>query len=65
MRTADVIEQLKRSGFSANEARILVSLGRHGSPTASDLATDTELNRVQVYRTLEGLEARGFVDVSL
>ena len=65
MRIADVIEQLQQSGFSEHESRILVSLGRHGSPTASDLATDTELNRVQVYRTLEGLEARGFVDVSL
>lgn len=48
-----------------NEARILVSLGRHGSPTASELAADAELNRVQIYRSLEVLEGRGFVDVSL
>ncbi len=65
MRTTEVIEHLKRSGFSQNEARLLISLGRHGSPTASELAADTELNRVQVYRSLEGLEARGFIDVSL
>lgn len=65
MRTADVVDNLQRSGFSRNESLLLVSLARQGSPTASELAADTELNRVQVYRTLEGLEGRGFVDVSL
>ena len=65
MRTAEVIEHLQRSGFSPHEAHILISLGRQGSPSASELAADTELNRVQIYRSLEGLEMRGFIDVSL
>lgn len=65
LRTGEVVEQLQRSGLARYEAQILVSLARLGTASASELAGATRLNRVQVYRTLESLEARGFVDVLL
>ena len=65
VRISEAIDHLHRSGLAQHEALILVTLGRLGASTASDLAAASKLNRVQVYRTLEALEVRRFVDVML
>ena len=65
MRLAQATDALERIGLTSYEARVFVNLGRAGAATAAELARASGVNRVQTYRALESLEARGFVEVSL
>lgn len=65
MRIREVVGHLQRSGLAPYEAQILMNLARLGTSSATELAAATKISRVQVYRSLESLEARGFVDVLL
>ncbi len=60
-----MIEALRRIGLSQYEASIFVNLARAGEVTAGELAQASGVNRVQTYRALESLEARGLVEVTL
>jgi HTH-type transcriptional regulator, sugar sensing transcriptional regulator len=65
MRLSEASEALQRIGLSRYEALVFVNLARTGAATAGDVARASGVNRVQTYRALEGLEARGLVEVTL
>ncbi|MGQ0796327.1 MAG: TrmB family transcriptional regulator [Methanobacteriota archaeon] len=65
MRIAEALETLGKLGFSRYEAVVFVNLARAGVATAGEIARATGVNRVQTYRALDGLEARGLVEVTL
>ena len=65
MRINEAAEALKRVGLGRYEAVVLVNLARAGAATAGEVARASGVNRVQTYRALEGLEARGLVEVTL
>src|SRR2546427_11348349 len=65
MKIAEASEALQRIGLSRYEALVFVNLARAGATTAGDVARASGVNRVQTYRALEGLEARGLVEVTL
>lgn len=65
MRVNEMIEAIRRIGFSQYEASIFVNLARAGEVTAGELARASGVNRVQTYRALESLEARGLVEVTV
>ena len=65
MRISDATEALQRVGLSRYEALVFVNLARAGAATAGEVARASGVNRVQTYRALESLEARGLVEVTL
>lgn len=65
MRVGEMIEALRRIGLSQYEASAFINLARAGEVTAGELARASGINRVQTYRALESLEARGLVEVTL
>src|SRR2546426_12360924 len=65
MKISEASEALERIGLSRYEALVFVNLARAGATTAGDVARASGVNRVQTYRALEGLEARGLVEVTL
>src|SRR5207245_11301129 len=65
MKRSEAWEGLRRLGLSRYEALVFVNLARAGATTAGDVARVSGVNRVQTYRALEGLEARGLVEVTL
>src|SRR5205809_4435460 len=65
MKISEASEALQRIGLSRYEALVFVNLARAGATTAGDVARASGVNRVQTYRALEGLEARGLVEVTL
>src|SRR3990172_11135189 len=65
MRIADAMDALQRLGFGRYEALVFVNLARAGAATAGEVARASGVNRVQTYRALESLEARGLVEVTL
>jgi len=65
MKISEASEALQRIGLSRYEALVFVNLARAGAATAGDVARASGVNRVQTYRALEGLEARGLVEVTL
>lgn len=65
MKVSELIEAIRRIGLSQYEASIFVNLARAGEVTAGELARATGINRVQTYRALESLEARGLVEVTV
>src|SRR5438094_2109661 len=65
MKVTEASEALQRIGLSRYEALVFVNLARAGATTAGDVARASGVNRVQTYRALEGLEARGLVEVTL
>src|SRR2546426_12665558 len=65
MKISEASEALQRIGLSRYEALVFVNLARAGAATAGDVARASGVNRVQTYRALEGLEARGIVEVTL
>jgi len=65
MRLGDATEALRKLGFSRYEAIVFVNLARSGVATAGELARASGVNRVQTYRALDSLEARGLVEVTL
>lgn len=65
MRISDAMEALERIGLSRPEAVVFVNLAQAGVATAGEIARASGVNRVQTYRALDGLEARGLVEVTL
>jgi HTH-type transcriptional regulator, sugar sensing transcriptional regulator len=65
MKLSQAIEALQRIGLSRYEATVFANLARSGVATAGELARICGVNRVQTYRALESLEARGLVEVTL
>ena len=65
MKLLDATEALRRLGFTRYEAVIFVNLAQAGAATAGEIARASGVNRVQTYRALESLEARGVVEVNL
>lgn len=65
MKVSEMIEAMKRVGLSPYEASIFVNLACAGEVTAGELARASGVNRVQTYRALESLEARGLVEVTV
>src|SRR3989475_12943078 len=65
MKIAEASEALQRIGLSRYEALVFVNLARAGATTAGDVARASGVNRVQTYRALEGLQARGLVEGTL
>lgn len=65
MKLADAMEALRGLGFTRYEAVIFVRLAQAGAATAGEIARISGVNRVQTYRALESLEARGVVEVNL
>ncbi len=65
MRISDATEALQGIGLSRYEALVFVNLARAGAATAGEVARASGVNRVQTYRALESLEARGLVEMTL
>ncbi len=65
MKLSEACDAFQRIGLSRYEALVFVNLARAGATTAGDLARASGVNRVQTYRALEDLEARGLVEVTL
>src|SRR5207302_7066855 len=65
MKLTEATEALERVGLGRYEALVFVNLSRAGAVTAREVARASGVNRVQTYRALGGLEARGLVEVTL
>lgn len=65
MKVSEMIEAIRRIGLSPYEASIFVNLACAGEVTAGELARASGVNRVQTYRALDSLEARGLVEVTV
>jgi len=65
MKLSEATDALERVGLGRYEALVFVNLARAGAATAGEVARVSGVNRVQTYRALESLEARGLVEVTL
>ncbi len=65
MKLTEATEALERVGLGRYEALVFLNLSRAGAVTAREVARVSGVNRVQTYRALGGLEARGLVEVTL
>src|SRR5438094_7152992 len=65
MKLTEATEALERVGLGRYEALVFLNLSRAGAVTAREVARVSGVNRVQTYRALDGLEARGLVEVTL
>lgn len=54
-------ELLMQIGLTQNEVKCYLSLIEKGSLTIQDLSRKTNINRVNIYQTISGLEAKGCV----
>src|SRR5438093_11677592 len=65
MKLAEAPEVVERVGLGRYDALVFLNLSRAGAVTAREVARVSGVNRVQTYRALDGLEARGLVEVTL
>ncbi len=65
MQPGEAAKQLQTVGLTKHEAAAFVNLARLGAATAREVARASGVNRVQAYRALDSLEARGLVEVTL
>jgi len=65
VRISEATEALERLGLTRYEATVFLNLARSGAATAGEVARACGVNRVQTYRALESLGARGLVEVTL
>src|SRR5438552_918119 len=65
VRLSEATDALERVGLGRYEALVFVNLARAGAATAGEVARASGVNRVQTYRALESLGARGLVEVTL
>jgi len=65
MQLSEATKQLQAVGLTKHEAAAFVNLARLGAATAREVARASGVNRVQAYRALDSLEARGLVEVTL
>jgi sugar-specific transcriptional regulator TrmB len=60
----ELVASVSRFGLSDREARLYLSVLRHGRATARALAQEAGVDRVLGYRMLDSLRARGVVEVT-
>src|SRR5213594_1820137 len=65
MQLGEATKQLQAVGLTKHEAVAFLNLARLGAATAREVARVSGVNRVQAYRALDSLEARGLVEVTL
>src|SRR2546430_8493433 len=65
VRLSEATDALERVRLGRYEALVFVNLARAGAATAGEGARASGVNRVQTYRALESLGARGLVEVTL
>ncbi len=65
MQLSEAVKQLQACGLSRYESVTFLNLARMGAATAREVARASGVNRVQTYRSLESLESRGLVEVTL
>ncbi len=56
-----VVENLQKLGFTGNEAKIYAVLVRLKQARASEIAESAGVPRSKVYRTLRGMEKKGYI----
>jgi sugar-specific transcriptional regulator TrmB len=59
-----MLKTLTSLGFKYREAEVYISLTRSGSQEIREIAEELKTNRMQVYRSLKNLKARGIVQAS-
>lgn len=65
MQLSEAVKQLQACGLGRYESVTFLNLARMGAATAREVARASGVNRVQTYRSLESLEGRGLVEVTL
>lgn len=63
--TASIVNYLEDFGLTEKEAKVYYVLSRLGTASAKEIATATQYNRLQTYRSVKGLLDRGLVEISL
>jgi sugar-specific transcriptional regulator TrmB len=58
-----VVENLQKLGFTANEAKIYAVLVCLKQARASEIAESAGVPRPKVYRTLRGMEKKGYIRI--
>ncbi|MBX8630925.1 MAG: hypothetical protein KIY12_00165 [Thermoplasmata archaeon] len=58
---SEVVSALERVGVKRHDANVLISILKSGEITAGNIAVATGMNRVQVYRSIAGLESKGLI----
>ena len=58
-----LIENLQKLGFTGNEAKIYSALVLLKQARASEIAENSGVPRPKIYRTLRGMEKKGFVRI--
>jgi HTH-type transcriptional regulator, sugar sensing transcriptional regulator len=61
--TLKIIENLQKLGFTANEAKIYAVLVCLKQARASEIAESAGVPRPKIYRTLRGMEKKGYVRI--
>jgi sugar-specific transcriptional regulator TrmB len=64
MDAGQLLEAMGRFGFQDREARLYLLLLRRGRATARALTLESGIDRVLAYRTLDGMRARGLVQIT-
>jgi sugar-specific transcriptional regulator TrmB len=58
---SEVVSALGKAGIKGHDATVLISILKKGEITAGNIASATGINRVQVYRSIAGLESKGLI----
>jgi HTH-type transcriptional regulator, sugar sensing transcriptional regulator len=61
--THKLVENLQKLGFTGNEAKIYSALVLRKQSRASDIAEIAGVPRPKIYRTLRGMEKKGYVRI--
>lgn len=61
--TLKIVENLRKLGFTENEAKIYTVLVRLKQARASEIAEKAGVPRPKIYRTLRGMEKKGYVRI--
>jgi sugar-specific transcriptional regulator TrmB len=61
--TLKLIENLQKLGFTVNEAKVYAALVCLKQARASEIAENAEVPRPKIYRTLRGMEKKGYVRI--
>ena len=61
--TQKLIENLQKLGFTGNEAKIYATLVLLKQARASEIAENSGVPRAKIYRTLRGMEKKGYVRI--
>ncbi|MGC8987772.1 TrmB family transcriptional regulator [Infirmifilum sp.] len=64
MMDQEIMNRLRRLGFSSYEARVYVTLLKYGSLSSMDLVKAAKIPQPRLYDVMESLQAKGLVKVS-